>query len=226
MKTTHLKSEHIPHSEVDLSEIDEEKINPSEPFTAVQREERDQIIDRIKRAQDESADCGQALLRIRAHRLFRETHATFELWCSEVLDLSQQRVSHLIKQSEDLQRLKQLGVDAAMIPATERGFRALRKLRSKDNTIPVLELAVRLGNGARPTGASIEEARFQIEGDDLRKPKTITISVEAAIKAADTLKGFLTQSSFDEFTIKELRDLKAKISEISDDSEKLKNGQM
>lgn len=67
-------------------------------------------------------DVGQALLEIRDSRLYRDSHATFEAYCSERWEFSRQRAYQLIGAAQTVEAMSTV-VDTP--PTTERQIRPL-----------------------------------------------------------------------------------------------------
>ena len=73
-------------------------------------------------------EVGNALMRIRDSRLYRETHGTFEAYCVERWHLSKAHVNRLVAASQVVESVAPVGV----APSNERQARPLTKLPEED----------------------------------------------------------------------------------------------
>jgi hypothetical protein len=79
--------------------------------------ELEAIIDRGKRAFMEVAD---ALMEIMQGKLYRETHTTFEGYCSDVLGISRRRAYQLVEGARNVQTIAQEGLVPPVFDSTAR----------------------------------------------------------------------------------------------------------
>ena len=181
----------------------------------------------VQKGLDEAILAALALREIREGELWAETHDSFSAFCRDEFDLSEQRVSQLLKSAEEITYLQDKQVADELMPINERGFRALRRVK-KPNKTEVLRLASELSNGARPNSATIEQARLQIEGakPTKEKPEGVTtvpdaINAEDAIAAAGVVKTFIEMCDLNDLKIGEISKLRKVLDEITEDAKKL-----
>jgi hypothetical protein len=99
-------------------------------------------------------DVGQALLRIRGERLYRETHSTFEAYCRERWDLGRKRAYDYVVAAEVMGALSPMGDIAP--PAKERVARELAPLRAEpDEMREAWAESIERSNGDQPTAAQV-----------------------------------------------------------------------
>ena len=185
-----------------------------DPLTEDEQGELENLKEIVREGFDKAILGNTALRRIRDRRLWRHTHKSFNDFCKDELDLSEQRVSQVLQCADEIAMLSGM-VDQKIIPDSERAIRELRKVKP-DNKVAVLLLASEKANGGRPNSTTIEEARHEIEGGKNKEPKHKTVKAETAIKAARGVLAFL--KTYDPNDLKlgeitEFSDLMEKISE-------------
>lgn len=99
-------------------------------------------------------DVGNALLRIRDERLYRESHGTFELYCRDRWQFSKTQANRFIAASSVAKNLAPIGV----IPTSESQVRLLASFKP-DKQVKVFERAAKKSGGAeKVTAAAIHDA--------------------------------------------------------------------
>jgi hypothetical protein len=195
----------------------EEALN--KPLSDEEKQKRKDLISLARQGLDGARFSEMAFREIRDRRLWRGTHKSFDEFCRDEFDLSEQRVSQILASADELAFLKGK-IDDALLPESERAIRELRRVK-QDNKVMVLLLAAEISNGARPNSTTIEKARLQIEGVKAKEDKSENPKADAALKAANLLKDFIAAADVDDLKIGELRELRETIATISKDAAKL-----
>jgi hypothetical protein len=99
-------------------------------------------------------EVGVALMRIRDDRLYRETHDTFEAYCSERWQISRPRAYQLIEAAE-VGRVVSTNVDKS--PANEAQIRPLTRLEDPQEQRAAWKEAVQTAPEGRMTAAHVEQ---------------------------------------------------------------------
>lgn len=110
--------------------------------------------------------CGQALQRINDKRLYRETHATFEAYCSEVFTLDRSRAYQLMRAVETTENVDKLSTDEER-PISEGQVRPLCLLKNPKDQAKAWDEAVkesRMAGSRRVTGAIAEQVVNEMLG--------------------------------------------------------------
>lgn len=202
----------------ETTEVLEQQI---EPLT---EEESADFIDFTKLVQtglDTSRIASEALRQIRDRRLYRGLHKSFQAFCDEVLDMSEQRVSQILKCAEEIAKLQEEEIPEAHIPSTERAIRELRRVKNPKNKAEVLRIAAELVGKGPLTSACIQMARIQIEGEPEEIVRAKIVKVADVLKAAQLVKDFVETQSFDELKVSEHRELGAAVNAIAKYADKL-----
>lgn len=199
--------------------LKEEEEALKKPLSQDELSDRARLISVARNGMDSARLAEMALREIRDRRLWRDTHKSFELFCRDEFDLSEQRVSQILAFADEVAQLHGK-ISEDLIPVTERGIRALRRVK-RDQKIMVLQLAAEISNGARPNSTSIEAARLQIEGVKQEEEKSGTPKADAALKAARLLKEFISNSDLDDLKVSEIKELRETISTITEVAAKL-----
>lgn len=105
----------------------------------------------IERGLATFVEVGQALLEIREHRLYRETHDSFEAYCRERWGWSRQRAHQMIEASA-----VSTMVDTASL--NERQARELARLKDEPEAVREVWSEVTEAKGDKVTAADIREA--------------------------------------------------------------------
>lgn len=135
-------------------------------------------------------EVGAALVKIRDLRLYRETHQTFEAYCSEMWDLGRSQAYRLIDASEVVANLSPIG-DAAPMPTNEAQVRPLAKLEPEQQQ-EAWARAVETAPDGRVTAAHVaqvveemtgpaqaEESDFpEVETNYTPEPAAVSVPVE------------------------------------------------
>jgi len=106
----------------------------------------------IRRGIDTFVDVGLALLAIRDERLYRETHDTFELYCSDVWGWTRRRANQLIGAAGVVQNL------GTMVPISGISERAIRPLVGlpPEEQQEIIERAIEIVGGASPDSHTVQ----------------------------------------------------------------------
>lgn len=107
----------------------------------------------IERGMRAFVEVGQALLRIRDERLYRETHETFEVYCRERWDFSVAQGKRLVQAAEVTEAVAPIGAT----PATESVARELAPLRETPDQMRKAWTEVVEQHGDRPTAKQVRE---------------------------------------------------------------------
>lgn len=110
----------------------------------------------IERGLSTFVEVGEALLRIRDGRLYRETHRTFEDYCRERWDLKRQRAYELMQASEIVGVLSEIS-DTVPLPARESHAAELAPLRDEPDELREAWSEAVERHGERPTAAEVRE---------------------------------------------------------------------
>lgn len=199
--------------------LKEEEEALKKPLSQDELSDRARLISVARTGMDSARLAEMALREIRDRRLWRGTHKSFEEFCRDEFDLSEQRVSQILAFADEVAQLHGK-ISEDLIPVTERGIRALRRVK-RDQKIMVLQLAAELSNGSRPNSTSIEAARLQIEGVKAEGEKSEVPKADAALKAARLLKEFISTSDLDDLKLSEIKELRETISTITEVAAKL-----
>lgn len=96
------------------------------PLTAVEASRLTQCEQAIERGLKTFVEVGEALIEIRDSRLYRQTHGTFEAYCSERWGMTQQYATALVRASATIAVLSETIVS---LPTTESQVRPLTPLK-------------------------------------------------------------------------------------------------
>lgn len=107
----------------------------------------------IQRGLATFVEVGQALLRIRDERLYRESHGTFEDYCRERWDFSVAQGKRLIAAAEVTEAMAPIGA----VPTTESVARELAPLRAEPTQLREAWSEAVERNGDKPTAAQVRE---------------------------------------------------------------------
>lgn len=174
------------------------------PMTMEEIEQREELVNLVRKSLDGVREGVGALLKIRERELWRGTHDTFGAFCRDVFDISEPRASQLISHAIQCSQLKEAKFADDQIPTSERAIRELRRVKAADR-MKVFEKALELAGGVRPKTAHVLEARVVIEGIKevgMKEPKLQVITPEEAVSAAETLKQFLEKCETDNLTMR------------------------
>lgn len=129
----------------------------------------------IGRGLETFIDIGNALLKIRDGRLYREDYATFEEYCRGRWRMTRQHANRMIAAAEVVGYLEPIG---SILPITESQARALTPL-SPDQQREVWARAVEFAPDGKITGAHVKrmideitathDVTFESASDDLRR---------------------------------------------------------
>ena len=192
----------------EIEKINEALVEETEPLSDEESAEFTTLTAIVQKGIDDSLLANQALREIRDRGLYRGSHKTFQNFCDEVLDMSEQRVSQILKCAEEIAKLQEEEeVPEAHIPFTERAIRELRRVKNPKNKAEVLRIAAELAGEGRPTSASILKARIKIEGEPEDKLKEKIVKIQEVLKAALLVKEFVESNELDELKVKEKREL-------------------
>jgi hypothetical protein len=125
-------------------------------LTTIERNELHRLEKLIDRGQKTFVEVGNALLRIRDDKLYRESSETFTDYCTQVWGFSKQRASQLIEAAK-IEKECQPVVD---VP-NERVARAIKDVPA-DSRQEVVEVATGKAKGKPLTTASIRKAVSEV----------------------------------------------------------------
>lgn len=178
----------------------------------------------VRSGLDQAHLAEHALMEIRDRRLWREKHATFDLFCREEFDLSEARVSQMVQCANEIAFLEDQNVPKELIPTTERAIRELRRAKRADR-VQVLQLAAQLAKDQPPNSTTIAKARAQIAkasgNADGQDEEEGNVKVNAALKAAEKLNTFLKEAKKKDITFGTLEQLQSIANEIQANTSRL-----
>jgi hypothetical protein len=105
-------------------------------------------------------EAGEALAEIREERLYRNTHKTFEDYCTAKWGMTRQHANRLVRSAEVIGNLEPIGSK----PESESHVRPLVGL-SPDQQKEVWTEAVKTAPGGKVTAKHVEETRAHVFGD-------------------------------------------------------------
>lgn len=108
----------------------------------------------IERGLRSFVEVGEALLRIRDERLYREGFETFESYCTDRWDLGRKRAYDFIASAEVVAELSPIGDTR---PANESVARELAPLREDPEQLREAWTEVVQAHGPKPTAAQVRE---------------------------------------------------------------------
>ncbi len=193
----------------------------TEPLTEEESADFAKLTETALKSIDNSLIGIQALREIRDRQLYRGSHKTFQDFCDEVLDISEQRVSQILKCAEEIAKLQEGEIPEAHIPSSERAIRELRRVKNPKNKAKILQMAAKLAGQGKLTSALILNARVEIEGEPEEKEKAAKINVAAVLKAAELVKKFVETQSFDKLKVIEYKQLGSAVNAIAKYADKL-----
>jgi hypothetical protein len=124
-------------------------MNSTQPLTPAERHNRDGYEKVIHLGVTQFVEVGHALLQIRDRQLYRETHDTFEGYCSEKWSISR---AHAYRLCEAATVVLNLPRDVSNLVTNEGQARELAKIPAEKHS------EVLLAAGPAPTAKSIREA--------------------------------------------------------------------
>lgn len=198
-----------------IEKITEALVEQTEPLTEEESADFVKLTETARKCVDSSLIGIQAMREIRDRKLYRGSHKTFQDFCDEVLDLSEQRVSQILKCAEEIAKLQEEEIPEAHIPSTERAIRELRRVKNPKNKAEVLRIAAELAGEGRPTSASILKARIKIEGEPEDKLKEKIVKIQEVLKAALLVKEFVESNELDDLKVKEKRELELMVTAMA-----------
>jgi hypothetical protein len=133
-------------------------------------EQLEEVLRRTRGKESEFYDQGKALEAIRARRLYRQTHGTFEHYCSNKWDLSRGTAYQLIAAARVVDNLRDCTPER-IVPANEAQARPLTRL-SADDQCEAWAVVVRTAPGGKITAAHVQAVVDEFLGqDEGSKPK-------------------------------------------------------
>lgn len=130
-----------------------------------EREEFRRCVDIIERSLKTFIEVGDALMRIRERRFYRESHSSFEGFCSERWGMSKTQANRLIAATEVVANLTPIGAN----PIAESQVRPLSGL-SPDQQREAWRRAVESAPEGKVTAAHVEAAAKEIRGEESPPP--------------------------------------------------------
>jgi len=139
-------------------------------LTSSDRKELARLEQTIERNLLSFYEVGLALLRIRAERLYRETHKTFETYCKDRWDLSRPYAYQLMAGAE---ARRDLSAIADILPTTETQARPLTRIEEPERRAEAWREAIELAHEEGLDAPLARHVAFVVEhGDYLPKPET------------------------------------------------------
>lgn len=120
------------------------------PLSAAETDRLAELVKIVDRGFGSFVEVGIALSEIRADRLYRQTHVTFEAFCQERWQISKTHANRLIQGAEVTENLTPIGVK----PISESQVRPLAGLPPKVQQ-KVWEAAVKSSETGKPTAKDI-----------------------------------------------------------------------
>lgn len=129
-------------------------------------------------------EAGSALKQIRARRLYRSSHDTFEFYCRERFGFTRQAANYLIAGASIYENLTTVGCQ--ILPTSERQVRSLNRLKSI-HQCQIWTKAVDVAGGVVPSSRIVKEEvrRFQ---EKKTKPFLFEVGEICQIIAKDNLE--------------------------------------
>lgn len=121
----------------------------------------------VKKGRDSFIEVGNALMRIRDGRLYRETHNRFEDYCQEKWELSKRYVNRLVAASEIAEEMGPMGPK----PKSERQVRPLAELETKEERADAWKEAVETAPKDK-SGEPVVTAKHVAEVVERRAPRS------------------------------------------------------
>ena len=121
-------------------------------------------------------EVGKALDEIREHKLYRETHKTFESYCLDNWGIGRRTADRFIAAAQVIEILRPIGLK---IPTKENQVRPLTGL-PPELQLEIWQEALELSPNGMPTGAAVQrlvDQRFPSNGND-RTPKANASEVD------------------------------------------------
>lgn len=184
------------------------------PLTETEATDLAKLTTIVKTAIDNVRLGNEALREIRDRRLYRASHSTFEVFCQEVLGLSEQRISQILKGAEEVASLEGKVPDAH-IPSTERAIRELRRVKNPQNKAEILRIAAESSGSGKPTSSAIQEARVAVEGEPKEKTSVKAVKIKKVLKAALLVKSFVETQNLDDLKVSERKQLNSMIKDMA-----------
>ena len=146
-----------------------------------QKDEEDaqRCIQTIERGRSSFLEVGSALAEMKAKRLYRKTHPTFEQFCHEMLGYGRQHAYRLIQAANITQQLAARGDTA--VPQTEAQARLLAGLNQS-------EQAEVMNGAAKDAGGSATTKEIKESRDKLKNKKASGVSRVAKGDSEETPK--------------------------------------
>lgn len=121
-------------------------------------------------------EVGEALAEIRERRLYRETHESFETYCSDRYNLKRQRAYEMMAAANVVARMSEI---SDIVPERESHAAALAPLRDDPPAMVEALAEAALETGGKPTAAIIERV---VERRTKREPAPVAVQAEEIIE--------------------------------------------
>ncbi len=108
-------------------------------------------------------EVGNALLTIRDKRLYRASHSTFEAYCVERWDFTDEQARRLMRGSEVITNLQQTPPIGGVLPTNESQVRPLTKLKAPSQQRQAWQKAVDSAADGKPTAAEVNRVVKEIK---------------------------------------------------------------
>jgi site-specific DNA-methyltransferase (adenine-specific) len=172
-----------------------------EIIEALSVDEQSELVEceaKIERGLQTFYEVGQALMKIRDSRLYRESHSSFEAYCQERWDFRRARADDLIAASRVFGVLNSSGIQSDELPSIERHIRPLTQLEPEEQEA-VWEIVKKTAPGGKVTAAHVQSvvavAKEVIKTNAIDGGEGIDIPITAA--TTDHFKAAVTENTYE-----------------------------
>lgn len=177
-----------------------------EIIEALSMDERSELAEcetKIARGLQTFYEVGEALLKIRDSRLYRETHGTFEDYCQEKWQLKERQAYLLMDATKVVKNLKADQID--QLPVNEAQVRPLTQLEPEEQRL-VWDVVQQTAPNGKPTAAHVKSVV------DVLKTVTKTgaidngngIDIPVHVATVDHLKAVVTEETYERMKRQEM----------------------